>query len=168
MALSQLFTIGYEAADPEDFIATLKHVGINTLLDIRELAISRRKGFAKNALRQSLQEAAIQYHHEPRLGSPKDIRDRLRSTGDYNAFFRDFDNYLSGQQALLKSLADELDGAVVLLCYERDHTECHRRSVARALQGITHLKPKHLGVHPHARKAPTHPRPHLGESLSPA
>jgi hypothetical protein len=45
-----LATIGYEGADVDDFVATLRSAGIRRLIDVRELAISRRRGFAKRAL----------------------------------------------------------------------------------------------------------------------
>lgn len=166
MKLKKIVTIGYEGADFDDFLATLEQIGVTTLLDIRELPISRRPGFAKTALREGLAGIGIDYRHEPRLGSPKSIRHQLRDDGDYKRFFRDFDRYLGKQGELLDTLADELTGTVALLCYERDYTTCHRKSVADALGTITGLKPKHQGVQGHAqRKAAARARPHLGQSL---
>ncbi len=78
MKLKHLVTIGYEGADFADFLATLDTLGVTTLLDIRELPMSRRRGFAKTALREGLATVGIAYRHEPRLGSPKAIRHQLR------------------------------------------------------------------------------------------
>jgi len=159
-------TIGYEGASVEDFLSTLTAAGVTTLLDIREIAGSRRRGFAKTALRANLTSIDIAYRHEPRLGSPRAIRHRLRETGSYERFFLDFDRYLGTQQALLKQLAAELTGSVVLLCYERDYHECHRKSVAAAFSEITGLKPKHMGVQPHGTvEARAHARAHPGQSI---
>jgi len=163
MSLKQLLTIGYEGADPADFLDTLQELEVTLLLDIREIAMSRRKGFAKTALREGLHGAGIDYRHEPALGSPKRIRHQLRDDGDYGRFFRDFGRYLRTQQPLLATLADELSGTVVLLCFERDHTQCHRRAVAEALGAIAGLEPKHHGVKPHGPRqvrptARAHPR----------
>lgn len=169
MKLKKIVTIGYEGADFDDFLATLEAIGVTTLLDIRELPISRRPGFAKTALREGLAGVGIDYRHEPRLGSPKSIRHKLRDDGNYDRFFRDFDRYLGKQGELLDTLADELTGTVALLCYERDYNTCHRKSVADALGKITGLKPKHQGVQGHAqRQAAARARSHLGESLSAA
>lgn len=148
-SLKRLLTIGYEGASIADFIGTLMALRVTTLLDIREIATSRRKGFAKTALTEHLTRAGIAYRHEPDLGSPREIRNRLREDGNYERFFRDFDRYLATQGDLLASLADEITGTVALLCYERDHRECHRRSVAAALEKLTGLTPKHHGVQPH-------------------
>lgn len=147
--MKRIITIGYEGASIADFIGTLSALGVTTLLDIRELPISRRKGFAKTALSEHLARAGIAYRHERDLGSPRDIRNRLREDGSYERFFRDFDRYLATQRELLATLADELTGTVALLCYERDHRECHRKSVAAALEKLTGLTPKHHGVQPH-------------------
>lgn len=141
-------TIGYEGASLGDFIATLHAANITLLLDVREFPISRRNGFSKNRLAEHLADEGIEYRHERALGSPKTIRYRLKESGDYDEFFREYDRYLETQSELLSQLAQELSGSVVLLCYERDPDSCHRKSVARALGELTDKKPKHLGVQP--------------------
>jgi uncharacterized protein (DUF488 family) len=169
MKLKRLLTIGYEGASVGDFLATLTAAHVTTLLDIREFAGSRRKGFAKTALRQNLAGAGIDYRHEPALGSPRDIRNQLREDGRHDRFFRDFERYLTSQQPLLKQLAGELSGTVALLCYERDFRECHRKSVSIALGQLANLAPRHLGVQPHdPRQARANARAHPGQSLSTA
>lgn len=143
MALQRLVTLGYEGASIEQFLGALRRHGVTLVLDIRELAASRRRGFAKRALRAHLALAGIGYRHEPQLGSPRELRHRQRRDGDYERFFRDFDHYLSGREALLQRLAGELTGVIALLCYERDYRQCHRRSVAAALARLTGLAPEH-------------------------
>lgn len=127
-------------------MCALKAAKIDVLLDIRELPISRRKSFSKTALGGALYELGIRYRHEKRLGSPKDIRHRLREDGNYSRFFREFDRHLFQQSALLETLAEELKGNVALMCYEKDHEECHRRSVANALAELLGKTPVHLGM----------------------
>ena len=91
----QILTIGYEGTSLADFLATLKAAGVQRLLDIRELPISRRKGFSKSALSKALAETGIAYCHERALGSPREIRYRLREDGDLARFFSDFREYLA-------------------------------------------------------------------------
>lgn len=141
-----LLTIGYEGASLGDFISTLKAAKVTTLLDVRELAISRRKGFSKRALAEALEGAGIQYRHERDLGSPKPIRHQLHLDGDYTEFFSAFTSYLKSQKPLLKRLSTELGGNVALMCFERDPTTCHRSIVAKHLEPLVQLKTKHLGV----------------------
>lgn len=167
--MRQIFTIGYERAELADFLATLKSMKVGVVLDIREVAISRRKGFSKSALEEALKRAGIEYVHEKRLGSPKAIRDRLHQDGNYRSFFRDFDAYLKTQRDLLRNLADTLKGSVVLLCYERDPHTCHRLSVAKMLAQMTGIEPRHLGVTTHEqRKAGKTAYSDIGQSLSAA
>ncbi|HVC49529.1 MAG TPA: DUF488 domain-containing protein, partial [Burkholderiales bacterium] len=139
-------TIGYEDSSINEFIETLVSTNITFVLDIREIPVSRRKGFSKKILSQRLINEGIGYRHVKALGSPKEIRDRLRKSGDFERFFNEYDRYLLTQQDCLKSIADELTGSVALLCYERDPKYCHRKSVARELSKITGKKPLHLGV----------------------
>ena len=145
--MQQIMTIGYEGASIEDFVATLQAAKVSLLLDVREIPVSRRKGFSKKALAQHVEDAGIRYRHERDLGSPKSIRQQLHSDGDYVTYFKSFTKYLESQQPLLKTLASELHGNIVLVCYERDPATCHRSVVARQLENLTGLKVKHLGVH---------------------
>ena len=166
--MKAIFTIGYEKADPKDFLATLAQAEINLLIDVRERAMSRRKGFAKTALRENLQSIGVDYIHEPTLGSPSEVRNELRASKNFDRFFRKYDAYLDTQTDILDRLTG-YSGNVVLLCYERAPCECHRTSVARELSNRTGLEVRHLGVkcglHDHRRKnTRTSPR----QGLSPA
>jgi uncharacterized protein (DUF488 family) len=163
----QILTIGYEGTSLGDFLSTLKAAGVQLLLDIRELPISRRKGFSKSALSAALAEAGIAYSHERALGSPREIRYRLREDGDLARFFSDFREYLATQRTLLDTLAQTTTGAVALLCYERNHAECHRSVVAEALARRSQSTVRHLTVpHPDGHQQKPHPpRPHPRQSL---
>jgi uncharacterized protein (DUF488 family) len=165
----RLFTIGYEGTDLADFLATLKRNEVDLLLDVREIPLSRRKGFSKSVLREALAGKGIEYRHEKRLGSPKVIRHRLYADGNYERFFRDFWKHLAQQEDLLEQLAEELSGNVALMCYERDPATCHRSAVVEALGKLVGLKARHLGVKTHEqRKAPKAAHPDLSQSLSAA
>lgn len=141
-----MLTIGYEGATLEDFVATLQAAGVTMLLDVRELPISRRKGFSKRGLSEALLAAGIAYRHESSLGSPRSIRKQLYADGDYKVFFDAFTTYLKSQKPLLNELSKDVDGTVALMCFERDPLTCHRSIVARHLEPITRLKTKHIGV----------------------
>jgi uncharacterized protein DUF488 len=49
------YTIGYQATSVESFIAALRAQHIAHLIDIREVALSRKTGFSKTALSEHLQ-----------------------------------------------------------------------------------------------------------------
>jgi uncharacterized protein (DUF488 family) len=128
-APTRILTIGYEGAS----------------LDVRELPNSRRRGFSKSALSAALREAGIEYSHERALGSPREMRRRLRKEGDLERFFGDFCNYLATQQTLLDAVARSA-GSLALLCYERNPAECHRSVVAAALARRAKCPVRHLMV----------------------
>lgn len=60
---SQIYTIGYEGADIERFVRTLKIVGVEQLVDVRAVPLSRKKGFSKNCLRDRVEAEGIRYVH---------------------------------------------------------------------------------------------------------
>ena len=78
MAVTKLWTIGYENVGVPDFVAALKKAKIKLLIDVREVANSRRAGFSKKSLAASLDEAGIAYIHMKPLGTPKAGREAAR------------------------------------------------------------------------------------------
>lgn len=141
-----ILTIGYEGVSLTDFIATLKAHRVRQVLDVRELAMSRRRGFSKTALSLALAGAGISYAHERTLGTPRWLRHRLREDGDVASFKKDFRRQLAAERPVLDSLAGTLSGRVALLCYERNPSECHRSLVAAALARRAGAAVEHLGV----------------------
>ena len=55
--MNTILTIGYEGAVIDDFIATLELVEVEVLIDIRDIPVSRKRGFSKNALADALSSA---------------------------------------------------------------------------------------------------------------
>ncbi len=149
--MRRLFTIGYEGVELSAFLAKLASEKVDVLLDIRELPLSRRRGFSKTELSRALTAAGIRYQHERALGAPRPIRHRLRRDGNLASYFRAFDRYLLTQTPELERLAEGCMGNVALLCFERDYTTCHRSSVARELGRLADLVPTHLMVGDHGK-----------------
>ena len=144
-----LATIGYESACLEDFVATLLAASISKLVDVRELPISRRKGFAKKALSAAVESAGISYIHLGGLGDPKEGREAARA-GDLKRFLRIFSRHLRAPEAqadLARAVELTASGGACLMCYERTPDECHRNLVADAISArIGNLSVRHLGV----------------------
>lgn len=141
----KLWTIGYEKVGVPDFIATLKAAKIKTLIDVREVANSRRAGFSKKSLAASLDEAGIAYIHMKPLGTPKAGRDAARR-GDTKTMRRIFEAKLvepESQMALAEAAELASKRRVCLMCLEHDWRECHRTFVAKRLEDYG-LKPTHL------------------------
>lgn len=130
-----IFTIGYEGLDIDAFMSLLKQHGIDTIVDIRELPLSRKRGFSKKALAAALVSDGRGYVHIPALGCPKPVRDRYRTDGDWKRYTKGFMKHLDGQASALEQvLVMTKSSNCALLCFEADFNLCHRSLVADALQ----------------------------------
>jgi len=130
----KLMTIGYEKTDSETFIATLKEAGVETLVDVRELPLSRKKGFSKTALTSVLRENGIDYVHIKSLGCPKQVRHEYKNDDNWDTYKKKFMAHLAAQNDALATLNQRISHEVCcLLCFEADPSSCHRSLVATRL-----------------------------------
>jgi uncharacterized protein (DUF488 family) len=135
MKKAKLFTIGYEGRDINNLVSNLKKFNITRLIDVREIPISRKKGFSKSQLMETLESADIEYVHIKQLGSPSSLRHQLEDDHDYAKFFSAYTNYLEAKHDLLMQLNDEIsDKTSCLMCFERLQQHCHRSIVANKLK----------------------------------
>ncbi|HYP57537.1 MAG TPA: DUF488 domain-containing protein [Beijerinckia sp.] len=155
MPTTPLYTIGYEGSSIGDFLATLEAVGIDLLIDVREIPISRKPGFSKAALAAWLAKSDIEYMHLKGLGDPKAGRNAARE-GRYDDFRRIFADHLLSDIAkahLRRGIEAASNRTACLLCFERDHRLCHRQLVAEEMaHGSVGLRLVHLGVQPEAAR----------------
>lgn len=130
-----LFTIGYEGATQAEVIARLKGAGVETLVDVRAVAASRRAGFSKTLLGQSLRAEGIDYLHLRALGTPKAGRDAARKgrVAEMRAIFDDHLAEPAAQLQLAELRAVAAERQTALLCFEADHAGCHRAVLAETL-----------------------------------
>lgn len=141
----EVLTVGYEGTTPDRLIAALREAAVETLVDVRALANSRRPGFAKGALSAALEGAGIGYLHLRALGTPAAGRAAVRA-GRPEEMRRIFAAHLAGTeaQAALANLRDlARRQRVCLLCLEADPRQCHRTLVAEAVDlPVQHLHPQ--------------------------
>jgi uncharacterized protein (DUF488 family) len=134
---STLYTVGYEGITIEEFVTNLRANKINYLFDVRELPLSRKKGFSKNILQKILQENNIEYFSFKELGSPKLIRDDLHRTHNYTNFFKSYRKYLQENGSFLEKASNEIkkigNKNICLMCFEKDASVCHRSVLAEEL-----------------------------------
>ena len=130
-----LFTIGYAAHSPDSLFSRLKSKGIERLIDVRELPLSRKKGFSKSALAATAAANSIEYRHIKELGVPSVMRHQIRKGGidrsDYMNSFRDL--LRSRRDVLHETLQLVESKPSCLLCLEADPVDCHRTVVAEEL-----------------------------------
>jgi len=139
-----IFSIGYEGRTVDAFIALLKAARVGRLVDVRDAPYSRKPGFSKHPLEQALAAADIEYVGMPELGTEKAVRDKLRSDGNVADFQRAYKAGLEKKSEYydhLKAMARERPSAI--MCFEREHTECHRQIIEERLEAdgfkIVHL-----------------------------
>lgn len=141
-----IFTIGYEATTMGEFLASLQQAGVERVIDVRALPLSRRPGFSKSPLRAALNEEGIDYVHLKALGTPSEGRTAARA-GRHEELERIYAGQLELPEAIfqaeqMRELASEKPSA--LLCYERDPAGCHRTLLMDAVApeaDVTHLFP---------------------------
>ena len=131
----RIFTIGYEGATTDEFLAALKDAGVERLIDVRALPLSRRPGFSKSPLRAALEEAGIEYVHLKALGTPAEGRSAARA-GRHSDLERIYAGQLELPEAIVQAaqmieLATEKPSA--LLCFEREPAHCHRTLLLAAV-----------------------------------
>lgn len=141
----RLFTIGYEKRGVEDFIKTLIENNVEILIDIRAVPHSRNKDYAKKNLENRLHKNGIEYLPAKELGSPEDLRKKVKSDGDYEHFFKKYNEFLERKKEYFgKLIGIAKKRNICLLCYESDFNRCHRRSVARKMAEIGDFEILHL------------------------
>ncbi|MGX9346875.1 DUF488 domain-containing protein [Microbacterium sp. KNMS] len=139
--MSTILGVGYEGQSPEAFVSRLRLHGVETLVDVRLNAISRKRGFSKTALSEALRAAGIEYVHMPELGNKRDNRDGYATVDTIEAHeARDrFRDVLASDRAAsaLKQLASlARSRTIALFCFEADEDHCHRQQVREALRNL--------------------------------
>jgi len=148
--MTELFTVGYESATPSSLADALVEAGVQTLVDVRAVANSRRPGFSKRSLAAEVEERGLSYLHLRALGTPADGRAAARS-GRHAEMRRIFEAHLvtePAQEGLAALTALAATGRkLCLLCFEREPEHCHRLMIAeRVEQRLPEIEIAH--IHP--------------------
>ena len=145
---STLFTLGYEGLAIDTFIERLVAAQVKTVVDVRELPLSRKKGFSKKSFSAALAAQSIAYQHVPALGCPKSVRNQYKLDGNWKTYTRDFLAYVATQDAPIQELVKTSRATTAcLVCFEANFELCHRTYVARAARqhggpSVMHLTSK--------------------------
>lgn len=146
--MTPLCTVGYEGRVAEELIDLLVEHEIQLVVDVRELPLSRKKGFSKTTLCSHLEEAGVSYRHMRALGNPKYLRQALKSGLDFEEFAVGFRELLANQVDAIEELGEAATSyRVCLLCFEADPEQCHRSIVADCVVNLVgnELQVVHLG-----------------------
>ena len=137
-----VWTVGHSTRSGEEFTQILLAHGVQELVDVRSFPGSRRyPQFNRAALAESLQQAGIEYRHEPRLGGRRTLRKDSHNTAWKNASFRAYadhmesDEFRKGAKDLLELAAN---ARTAVMCAESLWWRCHRSLIADYLKAEGH------------------------------
>lgn len=140
-----IYTKGYEQQDIDEFIKQLQQSGVTMLVDVREIPISRKRGFSKTSLSEHLSRNGIKYVHLRELGCPTPIRRKLQETGDYDSCFQMHREYLrQNPLELMKLKGLARHWTACLMCFEKDPLRCHRSVIVDELLRAGGVEARHL------------------------
>ena len=130
-----IVSTGYEGRSIDDFVRAMKRHRVELVVDVRLNAVSRKRGFSKTALTEALATEGIGYRHETELGNPPENRDAFRA-GWATAQDRYRRHLENGAASRLQAITDLVAHTrIALLCFEREHTECHRSCITDKIKG---------------------------------
>jgi uncharacterized protein (DUF488 family) len=143
-ASHDLVTIGYEGHTLESLVARLKAAGVKQLVDVRELPLSRKKGFSKAPLGEALQSHGIAYRHMGDLGAPKRIRQPYLAGGSRETFRHAYSGHLrTVEETVLALCWIAKRDRTAIMCVERASMDCHRDVLSEHLEAqgfsVNHL-----------------------------
>lgn len=141
-----LATIGYQTSTLPRVIGALKDGGVDLLLDVRAVAASRKAGFSKTLLGNSLEAEGIGYRHLRDLGTPADGRQAARAgrTAEMHRIFHAHMKTDTAQAALEQAIELSRTRRVCLMCFEADWHVCHRAILADMMTARTDAEVVHL------------------------
>jgi hypothetical protein len=136
---SCFFTIGYEGSSFEGYLNRLIKNSVKTLVDVRRNPLSRKFGFSKRTLSDTVKKLGIGYVHIPELGIASDKRQELNTQADYDRLFSSYEKQeLKQNGKALLNLFDifQKNNRVAITCFEADVCMCHRGRVAKAMSAL--------------------------------
>jgi len=143
-----LYTIGTNKKNAEDFFAILTNNKIEKLLDIRINNKSQLLGFSKGQDLKYFCERChnIKYEHIPLFAPTKELLKRYQKDHDWPSYKNDFIRILTSRPiAQIFQKIAENSSNICLLCSESQSDKCHRKLVAEYISGLLkNIKISHL------------------------
>jgi uncharacterized protein (DUF488 family) len=133
----RLYTIGHSTRTAEAFVGFLRRHAVERLVDVRAFPGSRRYShFGRDALRDTLAAAGIEYVHVPGLGGRRKPRPDAPRTAWRNAGFAAYADYMATpefRRAIDDLLAIAGGRPTAIMCSEAVPWRCHRSMISDAV-----------------------------------
>lgn len=135
----QIFTIGYEKKDIDQFLYILLENDIEKVIDVRKNPYSMNYTYIGKKLESTLnnENTGIKYMHLPELGVDSEDRKELKDLADYKKLFLEYEKTLANkdkQEKINEIISQGSKYRIVLLCFEKDPEYCHRGVIANYLR----------------------------------
>ena len=133
----RLYTLGFTRKSAESFFELLRGSGAARVIDVRLNNVSQLAGFTKrDDLAYFLREVCgMDYEHRPELAPTQELlkayRDGALTWNDYETRFLTLMAERRIEELPIRAMMDN----ACLLCSEETPDQCHRRLVAKYLQG---------------------------------
>jgi len=127
-----LYTLGYEALSIDAFINHLIAANIQTVVDVREFAFSRRSEFTKSNLEEALALGGIAYIGMGEVGIPTKARREILAHKSKEELLEYYETEILPTTAeYAKTIAALVEvHNTALICHEEDPLLCHRSRFA--------------------------------------
>lgn len=142
-----MWTIGHSTLALDAFLNLLHVNEIKALADVRSFPSSRRyPHFNRDALKNSLQSAGIEYVHLPELGGRRKARPDSVNIAWRNESFRGYADYMETdafREGIERLQALARSKGVAIMCAEAVWWKCHRSLISDFLKAsgasVTHI-----------------------------
>ena len=135
-----VYTVGHSTRTLEEFLALLKHHGVEEIVDVRRYPASRRyPHFNSDALAAALAAAGIAYRPEPSMGGRRSARRDSPHTAWRSASFRAYADHMETpvfQDALARLIECAASRRQAVMCAEAVPWRCHRQLISDALTAL--------------------------------
>lgn len=132
----QTFTLGYQGRTLSEVLRIVQVHAIHQVLDVRQVAASRKPGFAASELEEALARIGVTYVHLPELGCEREARHALWRGGATDDYMGGYRQQIAGRPDAVGDLVLRVRSArSLLLCLERNPAECHRAVLGERLRG---------------------------------
>lgn len=126
----KLVSLGYERRTADELIEILKEHDVKMLIDVRELPVSRKKGFSKRGLSARLTSAGITYLHLREAGNPYH-----KEKHNIEHCLQLYRSYLERHPEVVElAISAVTEKTAAFLCYERQHLHCHRSILLQVMK----------------------------------
>lgn len=132
---------GYEGKSIDDLLDDCHAWGVGTVVDVRLNPWSHKRDFTKAKLNIRLEHEGLKYIHLKALGNPKDNRAGFVSPSSEERlesilrFEREMDNDESINALRYLNMLSRNE-YVLLLCFEKNESQCHRSVIKTLIRQI--------------------------------